>query len=66
MTDNLQHCSNARTILSSLGPIIHQANGSKDKDNAAVAVSTEYMKKVLGLNQQSVDSSNDKQMIAQL
>jgi|TARA_B110001450_G_C17491793_1_gene428647 hypothetical protein len=46
--------------LSSLGPIIHQANGSKDKENAANAVSMEYMKKVLGFNQQTVDSLTEQ------
>jgi len=44
--------------LSSIGPILHQANGAKDKSKAAVAVSTEYMKKAMGLNQQSVDAAN--------
>jgi len=66
MTDNLQHCSNARSILSSIGPIIHQASTARDPKKAAKAVSTEYMKKACGLNQPSVEALSKDQLIENL
>ena len=66
MTDNLQHCSNARSIMSSIGPIIHQASSARDQKKAAVAVSTEYMKKACGMNQPTVDALSKDELIANL
>jgi hypothetical protein len=57
MSDNLTHCSKAREILSTMGPIIAKANSSANKIQAAQAVSIEYMKKILEINQNTVDAA---------
>ena len=55
---NLQHCSNARMLLSQLGPTLQRASGTSNRSQAAQAVSVEYTKKALGLNQQSIDRAS--------
>ena len=51
MTDNLSLCSKAREILTFMGPLIHKSVAATNKIQAAQAVSNEYLKKVLDINQ---------------
>lgn len=66
MSDSLAHCSKAREILSSMGPIIAKSNASKNKVQAAQALSMEYMKKALQVNQNTVDSKKPDQLMGMM
>lgn len=64
--NNLAHCSKAREILSSMGPIIAKANGSANKVQASQAVSIEYMKKINEINQNTVDAAKPEKLMEYL
>ena len=54
----MQHCSNARQILSQIAGSVQKANAAKNKAQAAKFLSDEYIKKCIGLNQTTLDGAN--------
>jgi hypothetical protein len=48
----MQHCSNAKQILSSISSAIDSSHEVKDKSQAATQINDAYIKKVLGMTQQ--------------
>ena len=49
-----------------MGPIIAKSNASQNKVQAAQAVSMEYMKKVLQVNQNTVDAAKGEQLMGMM
>ena len=59
---SLQYCSNAKEILTTIGPIIQDSLKQKNKVQAATMVNAAYIKKVLALSQANLESASPQQM----
>ena len=62
---NLQHCSDARQLLTQLGSAI-QKTQSMSKSQASVTLATEYVKKLEGVNSQTYEGYSMEQQIEAL
>lgn len=56
-TTELEHCAQARLILAAMAPTIAKARGAGDRNAAAQALVSGYIKQNFSINQQTYDAA---------